>query len=87
MSLTIWKYPLKVTHTQTVNVPFRAEFLTVQVQHGQPMLWALVNPKNPKVNIAVHVVGTGHDASHVADCQYVGTFQLHGGRLVFHVFV
>lgn len=41
---TIYKYPLDVTDRQVIAMPEDAEILTVQVQNGKPMLWAVVDP-------------------------------------------
>ena len=81
----IWKFPLGVTDVQVLEVPFGAKFLTVQVQNGVPCLWALVNPESGKVGRTIEVFGTGHHMDE-SDREYIGTFQLSGGALVFHVF-
>jgi hypothetical protein len=84
--MRIWKYPLEVTDYQDIEMPQDAEILTVQVQRGTPCLWALVNPDKPREARRIFTVGTGHDARHIVGWHYVGTYQLHMGRLVFHVF-
>jgi len=84
--MTIWKFPIKVVEQQIVEMPQEAKILTVQVQYGQPCIWALVNPDCNVEERTIYTVGTGHPASHVAGCQYVGTYQLHEGQLVFHIF-
>lgn len=38
----IWKYPVHLTGEFGAHMPQDAEILTVQVQHGQPQMWALV---------------------------------------------
>ena len=87
MSRTIWKFPLgEVNDLLTLSVPKGAELLTMQVQNGEPCIWALVDPSAPKVTRAFAVRGTGHDASGLEASKHVGSFQLLGGRLVFHVF-
>ncbi len=87
MRRTIWKFPLYVTDAQTIPVPQGAKFLAVQVQAGEPCLWAMVNPDAPKVPVEIRIHGTGHalpdDSTHY---DYIGTFQLDSGALVFHVF-
>lgn len=84
--MTIWKYPLEMTDIQTIGVPRGAVPLSVQVQGETPCLWALVDPENPPRAMIVKTVGTGH-ACVLDGYRHLGTYQLHGGSLVFHVFV
>lgn len=85
MNLTIWKYPLAVADMQTIAMPAGAEPLFVAVQGANVCLWARVNPDAPNKDRAVRVAGTGHpDAT---GWPHAGSFLLHGGALVFHVFV
>jgi hypothetical protein len=79
----IWKWTL--TQATTIDMPQGAQVLDVQVQHGEPQLWALVDPNAPKVKREFNVYGTGHDLPHNPGT-YVGTFQMQGGAFVFHVF-
>jgi hypothetical protein len=85
---TIHKYPIKIEDHFTVMMPWHAQILCVQVQRDEPFIWALVDTRNSLVTRHFLLRGTGHDASEVAinDAKYVGTFQLHGGDLVFHLF-
>ena len=87
--MQIWKFPFDVTADVSVEMPFGAKVLTVQVQNGIPCLWALVEPRNtmPKTSDGTtkfRIVGTGHEFD--GQGEYVGTFQLMDGALVFHVF-
>lgn len=87
MNKTIWKF--KITPMRSfVEMPIGAEILTVQTQDEEPCIWALVNPENSIEKRYIEVFGTGH---HVPcdmgiERKYIGTFQLRGGSLVFHVF-
>lgn len=88
MKSSIWKYPLETTDEQIINVPVGAEFLSVQVQHGQPCIWAKVNTQeNVIVRAKVVIVGTGHPANHTDGMMFLGTYQLHDSNFVGHVFV
>lgn len=60
--------------------------LTVQVQHGIPCLWIAVDQASRVIWVRIRIFGTGHPGIE-PDMDYVGTFQLHGGELVFHVFL
>jgi hypothetical protein len=85
---TIWKFPLEVTDSQEVGVPAGAQILDVQVQGGQPCLWAIVHPGVQTVRRTVRIYGTGHQApDDLNRADYIGTFQLMGGGLVFHAFI
>lgn len=84
--MTIWKFPLETTDEQVVDMPSGAKALTVQTQDGCACLWALVNPDNATVeHRLIRIYGTGHSIpKHPGD--YIGTYQLCNGALVFHVF-
>lgn len=83
---TIWKFPIPVADDFEAEMPKGARILTVQTQAGEPVVWAIVSPDAPKVSRWFHVRGTGHPAAGVEAMPYVGTFQLRGGALVFHLF-
>ena len=88
MNTTIWKFPIETEDEQVINVPVGAEFLSVQVQHNQPCIWAKVDPQeNVIVREKVVIVGTGHPAKHTNGMMFLGTYQLAGGNFVGHVFV
>ena len=80
---TIWKWTLQPE--TTIDMPHGAKLLAVQEQHGEPQLWALVDPGATKYPRTFHAHRTGHDLPDEPG-QYVGTFQMHGGSLGFHVF-
>ena len=82
---TIHKYRIETTDTQSILMPKGAEILTVQVQYGEPCLWAKVNPSNDMTLRTILTAGTGHELPSTRT-EYIGTYQLLGGDLVFHVF-
>ena len=84
--LTIWKYPIPVQDNIQVEMPKGARVLTVQMQMDVPYVWALVNPQAEKEIRTFRLVGTGHEIRHSDKLTYIGTFQLEGGALVFHLF-
>ncbi len=86
MSLTVWKYQLQTTDIQDVLMPQGADILCVQTQGQEPCLWALVNPDAEKGMRRIYIVGTGHPTGYLTGLSYIGTYQLRGGALVFHVF-
>lgn len=90
---TIWKYELGMTTTLTP--PGNAKLLAVQVQDPQRQdvcAWFEVyDDQPPKTEFTIIVVGTGQPIPSRGGMResptYVDTFQLMGGRLVFHVYV
>jgi len=82
---TIYKYQLFAGH-DVMEMPKGAQVLTVQAQNDKPHIWALVDPYESSVEARrFGVYGTGHDMPDDLG-PYIGTFQLEGGSLVFHVF-
>lgn len=81
---TIWKFPFEVKDAVTLDMPIDAQVLDVQVQKGIPCIWALVDPHAERCRRQFRVYGTGHPVNVTGD--HVGTFQLAGGSLVFHMF-
>lgn len=84
----VWKFPFPVSNGDvfTVPLPFQARVLTVQMQGDVPTAWALVETENTPEPRRFRIAGTGHDLGEHAAWHYVGTFQLLGGSLVFHLF-
>lgn len=84
---SIWKYPLRVTDSQIIEMPAGAEILCVQVQHGKPVLYAKVkvSPGYQKAGVRIITHGTGHKVREDVG-EYVSTYQQHNGDRVFHVF-
>lgn len=85
MKQSIWKFPLEIVEEQVVHLPTGAKFLSVQVQGGTPCLWAMVDTTAVKEGRIVQIFGTGHDTTDAGE--YISTFQMHGGALVFHAFI
>ena len=82
---SIWKFPIEAVGIQGIPMPLGAKLLDVQIQAGQPCLWALVDPAAEKVTRQISVYGTGHPML-LPDQPYIASFQLAGGALVFHAF-
>jgi hypothetical protein len=78
---TIWKYPVPLTDTFTLNMPREATPLHVDTQRGDPCLWVLADTTAPNEERRFHLVGTGQEVPR--DTFYVGTFQQ--GPFVWHV--
>lgn len=81
---TIWKWELE-PHTK-ISMPKDAKILCVQMQGRNPQLWALVDPLVKEKEIRqFNTYGTGNNIPDQPG-EYIGTFQMESGSLVFHVF-
>lgn len=82
---TIYKYTLQNKDQQTIKMPYRSEILSLQVQNGEPCIWAKVDTSDEYEDKEFLIFGTGH---HLPEnpMNFIGTYQLDNGRFVFHVF-
>jgi len=85
MAKTIWKYSLSAANGVSLKMPHDAQILCIQIQNGTPCMWALVDPSADKDERVFNTYGTGHPFAENPQ-EYIGTYQLSGGTLVFHVF-
>ena len=84
--MKIFKYELSVIDRQHISLPYGAKVLSLQVQRNKPYIWVLVNPHSTFFTKHTFItVGTGHEAL-IDDTEFLGTYQLSEGALVFHVF-
>lgn len=87
MNTVVYKYPL--TNFPTMRLPAGAQVLHVDAQHGQPMLWAAVDPNAKEEFRDIYMVGTGHplpELSPGTERRHLGSFLADGGAFVFHAF-
>ena len=84
--MRIWKWTLHIEDLQSREMPVGAKLLTVQVQDGMPQLWALVDEEAAIETRTFATYGTGNPMPDGDPGAYVGTYQISGGALVFHVF-
>lgn len=83
---TIHKYVI-TPKKLLLEMPKGAEILTVQSQHESACIWALVDSEAPLEDRHFDVVGTGQPIEETGiKRKYIGTFQLGGGALVYHLF-
>ena len=86
-TFAVWKYEIEITDYFDLQIPEGSTILSVQVQERTPCLWALVNPNNPKRTYKFRLAGPGHPVKIEESDNYLGTFQMQGGALVFHLFL
>lgn len=87
--LKIYKYPFAIEPGVPINIqmPPYSEILDVQIQNGMPVFWSVVDPDHELRGGRNFIVyGTGHEISSKYRLKYVGTFQMHNGIFVFHLF-
>lgn len=82
--MMIWKTPIGYGYSH-VALPQGAQPLSVNTQDGMPMMWSRVDPKAEMEEKHLYVAGTGEELPWGLG-EFVGTFLLDEGRLVFHVF-
>ena len=82
----IFKYSVESLGNFEVEMPTGAQILTVQTQGAEPVLWAEVNPENEMEVRKFRVIGTGKEIADDGERVYVGTFQMVGGGLIWHLF-
>lgn len=82
----IYKYSISIANHYTIAMPKGAQILTVQVQNGDPFIYALVDPNQPKHEQAFMVFDTGQSISDdiLNTYAYIGMFRFN--ILVYHLF-
>ena len=85
--LTVYKYAIPVEDSFSLPMPIGARVLCVQVQRGEPCIWAMINTGADLVRRQFALRGTGHNCDGLGSSRtYVGTFQLGEGSFVGHLF-
>lgn len=82
---TIFKYPIKLADIQDVRMPRGAKIISAQMQGEQLCLWAEVDNTVGLKWRSIEVFGTGHPMPE-APRLFIGTVQMHGGSLIWHVY-
>jgi hypothetical protein len=88
MNRRIYRYRLDITDAPKVELPHRAQILSVGPSRDgsdQLDLWALVDPDNELRVMEFRIVGTGNPMPDDYGT-FIGTVAIHGGALVWHVF-
>lgn len=84
-SRRIWKFNLRITDEQHVEMPMGMEFLDAQFQGDQLCLWALVDANEETHSHRFFIVGTGNPFPREA-AYHIATVQQPGTSLVWHIF-
>ena len=89
MTKKIFKYEVEIKENCKIDLPKGAEILTVQAQRERCYIWAMVDPNEKKTEQRTfETFGTGQNISCTRHDKrkHIGTYQLSGGALVFHLF-
>ena len=84
--LKVFKYPISPADYFEIEMPENSQILRIDEQSDLPCLWALVNPSNPKKLYRFRMAGTGHPINENETLEFINTFFMAQGALVFHVF-
>lgn len=84
-NMQIWKFPLEIVDEQLIDVPEGARILSVALQFEQLCVWAIVEVDAEMVPHRFSVRGTGHAVTG-DEGTFIGTVQMGGGALIWHVF-
>jgi hypothetical protein len=82
----IWKFEIKTDDVIKIKMPEGAKILTIDSQHTIPCIWALCDPIAKVETRKFIILGTGHPIEDTENLKYIGTYQMYGGDLIFHVF-
>lgn len=85
---TIHKFPLQVQYSQVVAVPGFIGMLSVSVQRGVTVIYALVEEGGVTNKMEFRMINTGHPADGVEKGRwsFLGTANIDDGDLMRHVF-
>lgn len=84
-SVRVLKFAFRIEDDVKIQMPVGARILHANVQHGVPCVWALGDLAGPYCERHLQIVGTGNPLPAELG-QYVGTFMMYDGALVWHVF-
>lgn len=83
---TVWKFELPIVDNPAVEMPVGANVLHVETQRNVPRIWALVDPEAKAEHRAFRLLGTGRPRHADELGRFIGSFMMHDGVLVFHLF-
>lgn len=87
--LTIWKYPLQVLSTQTVELPVGAEIISANSIGDELFMWAIVDCKRQLEDIVereICVLVTDGPYPEDKKLKFIDTAQMHDGKFICHIF-
>lgn len=82
--ITVYKYPMKITGKQTIQMPEDSLTILVAEQNGTLCMWAEVDTESPLEEKEFYIYGTGHEISHDG-AMHLGSAVV--GNFVWHVYM
>lgn len=79
---TIYKFTLRISDEQILEIPNDGEILSVQMQNGEPQIWVMVESDDYITQRHFRIFGTGHEVS--GNLKFIGT--VHIETFVWHLF-
>ena len=83
--MKIFKWTLRIDGWQEIEMPIGSQILSMQIQNENPQLWVLADENNATEKRSFITCGTGQEIP-VDVVDYIGSYQIKNGSLVFHVF-
>lgn len=84
---SIFKYELPINGISKVIMPEGAKILKISQQGIGVYIWALIDTEAFHHEYRFRIIGTGHPIEEEeSSLEFVETFMMNGGQLVFHVF-
>lgn len=88
--MIILKYPIpydkKFEMEFSIFMPAHSKILKLDMQCGKPTLWVLVTHGFDNIQYSFRILATGHEFHDMEDLQYIDTFLVNDGVLVWHLF-
>jgi hypothetical protein len=92
---TIYKFYVPAETQPVLEMPRGWKFLSLQVQGGDPMMWVLVDPRQPLARFKFLLARTGDPIERSESLAYLGSFQVVGSygmiktseSITFHLFL
>jgi len=82
----VFKYQVPLQDKFTIDLPKGSQVLSVGVQSKTAFIWTLIDDEEPIIESRkFRLSGTGHPITDKCFI-FIGTFQLDGGALIFHLF-
>ena len=83
--ITIWKFPLKIRGSQTIEFPEFHTVLHVAMQRTEICVWAQVDDKSPKIQKTFQIRGTGQIID-IRCRNHIGTVDAKASDEILHVY-
>jgi len=95
--MKICKFELTKERTQLVKMPEKSEIMDIQMQNGNLVMWALVDPESKNIEVKINMYETGWEINdnttetgwvindNTTKDEYLATVQ--DGEFVWHFFL